>query len=150
MFKFHCITFPISSLTPIPEDIRSNFSNLTLLQTELNSNAMSVPSAINSKGHLVLTQSVFDYRASDPGVTFSPPLNTGLTTNHPRGATADEISERNRQYPLLRQDHTNYQICERCLKTLLLDAVPGIFLDEQCNETLGFGDKTTLVLLTHL
>ena len=63
----------IPSLTPIPEDIGPNFSNLTILQTDLNSNAMSVPSAISTKGHLGLTQSAFDYRTSDPGVNFAPP-----------------------------------------------------------------------------
>ena len=150
MSEIHRITFPIPSLTPIPEDIGPNFSNLTILQTELNSNAMSVPSAISTKGHLVLTQSAFDYRTSDPGVNFAPPPNPGLNPTHQRGASAEEIRERNRQHPLLRQDHANYQTCERCLKTLLLDAVPAIFLEEQRNETLGFGDKTTLVLLTHL
>ena len=66
------------------------------------------------------------------------------------GAITDEIFEKNHHHPLIRKDHANYQTCERCLKTLLLDAIPGIFLEKQKNETLGFEDKTTLVLLTHL
>ena len=37
-----------------------------------------------------------------------------------------------------------------CLKTLFLGTVFGIFLEEQKHKKLGYGDKTSLVLLTHI
>ena len=79
-------------------------------------------------------------------ITFPIPALTPIAED----ASTDKIAEKNRQHPLLRQYHANYQTCEICLKTLLLDTLPEIFLEEKKDETLRFGDKTTLVLLTHL
>ena len=66
------------------------------------------------------------------------------------GAPVDEMVEKNRYHPLLRQDHANYQTYERYLKTLIIDSIPDIFLEEQKHETLVIGDKTNLVLLIHM
>ena len=48
-------TLPIPVLTLLSEDVDYNYINLTLLETELNSNTMSVPSSSRGKCHLVLT-----------------------------------------------------------------------------------------------
>ena len=54
--------FPKPILTPILNDGNlPNYSNLTLLQQELNSNAISVTSPICQLGHLVLTVSPAEY-----------------------------------------------------------------------------------------
>ena len=143
------VTFHIPILTLIPKDVGSNYTNLSILQTELDSNTMSVHSSQNSKGHLVLAQPTLAYIISDPGLSFPTHTNIGLTPVHSRGASTEEISEKPAASPP-RQDHTNYQTCERCLKTSLLDYIPKIFLEEQKDDTLGLGDKTTLVFLTHL
>ena len=69
---------------------------------------------------------------------------------HSRGATAEELTETNRQHRLLREDFNLYWTLERTLKTLLVAAVPHLFIAELHDEALGWGKATTLQLLTHL
>ena len=43
-------TFPIKVLTPISVDQGPNHTNLTILQSELNADAMSIPSTLTTFG----------------------------------------------------------------------------------------------------
>ena len=144
------VTIHIPALIPIPEDVGPNYINLTLIQIELNSNAMSITSSQSGKCRLFFAQSASAYVISYHVATFPTRANPGRTPAHSRGASSNDISEKNWHHPLLCQYHANYQTCGRCLETILLDYLPEIFLEEQKDETLGFGDKTTLVLLTYM
>ena len=112
--------FPVGSLTPLSEDEPPSSATLQVLQTELNSNAMSVPSTTSTGfGHLVLTAQPQDYVTFDT-TDFPAPLNPGLNPVHSRGATAEELTESNRQHRLLCEDFNLYWTLEWALKTLLV------------------------------
>ena len=76
--------------------------------------------------------------------------NSGLIQSYSRGLSADEISRKTQKDLLLRQDHTNLQNYESFLKTLILDSISEILLEEQKDETLRFGDKNNIILIIHL
>ena len=79
--------FPKPILTPILNDGNlPNYTNLTLLQQELNSNAISVPTPICQLGHLVLTVSPGEY-LTHTLIPFNEPLHTGLNPTVPRVVT---------------------------------------------------------------
>ena len=98
---------------------------------------------------MVFTAPPLDYLAVDQ-TDFPAPTNPGLSPEHSRTASAEAIAEANRQHRLLREDFTLYWALERALKTLLVAAVPHLFIAELYDETLGWGTTTTLQLLTHL
>ena len=142
-------TFPIKVLTPIAADQGPNHTNLTILQSELNSDAMSIPSTLTTFGHLVLTVTTPVYITHCMNL-FPPPLNLGLTPVHARNAPPETIAETNRQHRILREDYALYHKTDNDLKGILLQAVPPIFVQAIKHPTLGFGNQTTLAILTHL
>ena len=87
--------------------------------------------------------------ALDP-IAFLAPPNSGLNTVYARSATEEELAETNCQHRLLCEDFNLYYTPERALKTLLVAAMPHLFIAELYDEALGWGTTTTLQLLTHL
>ena len=143
-------SFPVGSLTPLVEDEPPSSATLQILQTELNSNAMSVPSTTSAGyGHLILTAPPLEYIILDPN-PFLCPANPGLNPSHARNASEEEISETNRQHRLLIEEFKLYYSLERALRTLLIEAVPHLYIAELHDVALGWGNITTLQLLTHL
>lgn len=139
--------------TPVLSAVLGKPTNATLklLQKELNSNAMSVPSIRGGgiHGHLSLTISATDYLsiANEP---FLAPVHPGLNPIHAANATAPQITEANRQYAALLAEHKVYVTTEQALKRQLLAAVDRLYVNELQHETLGFASVSTLQLLTHL
>ena len=93
--------FPVKALTPISLSQGPDYNNLTIIQEELNSNAMSIPSTQTTFGHLGLTISAADFLTHDP-IGFAAPVNPGLNPFHIRPSTAGAIAETNRQHRILR------------------------------------------------
>ena len=111
---------------------------------------MSVPSTTSTGyGHLVLTAPPPEYAIRD-ATLFPAPTNPGLNPVHQRNVSAEELAETNRQHRLLREYFSLYYTLERALKTLLVAAVPHLFIADLHDEALGWGNTTTLQLLTHL
>jgi hypothetical protein len=143
------IAFSRPLLTPIAGE--PNNSSLKLLQAELNANAISIPShrGGGAHGHLVLIQTPENFILLS-GTAFDTPVNPGLSPDVPDNATNFQITEANRQF---NADHTEYSVfyaVERALKAQLIVAIDPLFIDELCDETMGFANTTTLQLLTHL
>ena len=146
----NAFTFPVGTLTPLSDDGPPTFASLQVLQTELNSNAMSVPSTTSTGyGHLVLTVPPEEYAVVDP-TDFPPPANPGLVPTYARNASAEAIAETNSQHKLEREDFSLYWQVERELRASLVIALPHLFIEALYDETLGWGNTTTLQLLTHL
>jgi hypothetical protein len=141
--------FPKPTLTVIRDT--PTHSTIATLEKEVNSNAMSIPSARGSgtHGHLALTVTAAAYLVLAE-VDFVPPPNPGAVPVHAATATAAQITEANRRFDAARLEFQTYTIVEGLLKRQVLAAVDSIYLDELNDETVGFATATCRDLLQHL
>jgi hypothetical protein len=143
------ITFARPQLTPIAGE--PNNSTLKLLQAELNSNAISIPSnrGGGAHGHLALIQDPTTYLALT-GAAFNSPAHPGLSPTLVANATGNQITEANRQYQADQGEYALFLAVERTLKAQLIAAIDSLYINELRDDTMGFANATTLQLLTHL
>jgi hypothetical protein len=141
--------FPKPVLTVIKH--APTHESLATLEKEINSNAMSIPSArgSGSHGHLALTITPAKYLALT-GVAFEAPTNPGAAANHPAAATTAQITEANRRFDAAKIEFQTYNVIEGLLKRQVLSAVDAMYLDELNDETVGFATSTCRALLAHL
>jgi hypothetical protein len=144
------ITFARPDLTPITGEPTN--SSLKLLQAKLNANAISIPSNCGggAHGHLSLIQCPANYLFLTDGTGFEPPVNPGLTPTLPANATGNQITEANRQYRVDQLEYSLYLAVERNLKTQLTSAIDSLFINELRDDTMGFANASTFLLLSHL
>jgi hypothetical protein len=85
------LSFPHAVLTPLPNE-RPTASTRELLQQEVSTNAISVPSARRNRaiGHYSLVVSAEKYFAASE-VIFDPPISPGAAPVHPPQSTAAQI-----------------------------------------------------------
>ena len=110
---------------------------------------MRIPSTLTIFGHLVLTVTTPVYITHCINL-FPPPPNPGCTPVHARNAPPEIIAETNRQHRIRREDYALYHKTDSDLKGILLQAVSPIFVRAIKHPTLGFGNQTTLDIITHL
>jgi hypothetical protein len=143
--------FPHQELTALSTTENPNNAALTLLQKEINANAMSIPSVRGggAHGHLALTMTPAAYLAIS-GIAFAVPIHPGPAPIHPNNATGPVITEINRQYTADLKEFNVYLAVEANLKKQLIQAVPDTYINELKDELLGYANATTLTLITHL
>ena len=94
--------FPIATLTPVvAEDAHGpSYTTLDVMQTEINSNAMSVPTRVanGDLGYLALVISEAKFFVHSGGITYIAPTSPPEAPVHPAGATSSQITEINHQY----------------------------------------------------
>ena len=96
------VVFPIACITPT--DTVPTRAYLTIIQTEINSNTISIaPTTSPTYGHLVLTVTPTTY-ISYGANAFSNPVNPGLNPIYEANATSDTICEVNLRH-IIRQVH---------------------------------------------
>ena len=83
-------------------------------------------------------------------VTYQVSINPGFVPDIPDQAKGPQIIELNRQHLVLRHVYDTYHLANKPWCTLVLAAIPSIFLEPLKLSTLGFGSCTTLQTLTHL
>ena len=127
------------------------YDDLTLakLQSELDANAISIPHTASQYKYFTLTVTTTTYISHNSG-GYLAPANSGATKYHKPITDEATITEDNHQYAILHQDYKTWYSTDRALKSLLVAAVPHIYLEELKHETLGYDNSTTLELLTHL
>jgi hypothetical protein len=142
--------FPHAVLTPLAKH-RPTVSALALLRQELNTNAISVPSARGNGalGLYALVVSAATY-TTDAAVAFDPPVNPGVAPVIPPAATAAIITETNRQFLADQKEFATFKATEAALKKQLLEAVPSTYINKLKHKTLGFANVTTLQIIEHL
>jgi hypothetical protein len=124
---------------------------MTLLQSELNGNAISVASNRGGGqcGHLALTLSGADYLAV-AHEAFATPPNPGNTPIHGKAPTAHQITELNRAFLAAKSEYKLYLAVGQALKKQLLAAVGDIYVNELAHPTLRYATVTVRDLLAHL
>ena len=140
--------FSIACLAPT--DTVPTWVYLTTIQTEINSNAISIKSLTNpTYGYLVLTVTPATYTSYGAN-TFLSPDNSGLNPTYEVTASSNIICEANRRRIFLPAHYETYRAADKAVRKNLLDAVPTIYLDAIKNDTLGFGECTSLLSRTSM
>jgi hypothetical protein len=145
-------SFPTKTLPPIADTrSRPTYASLRLAQTELNGNAASVHSNLGGglHGHLALTLSDEDY-LFETGVVFAKPPNPPPTPVLPPTPTTAQITEANRQNTAAKELFQTYHAVDKALRNQILAAVPEVYVRALRHTITGYGNVTSLRLLTHL
>jgi hypothetical protein len=126
-------------------------ATMTLLQSELNGNAISVASNRGGGqfGHLALTLSGANYLAVAHEAFVTPP-NPGNTPIHGEAPTAHQITESNRAFLVAKSEYKLYLAVGQALKKQLPAAVGDIYVNELAHPTLRYARVTVRNLLAHL
>ena len=147
-------SFPIKTLTPISTSTsKPTYATITVAQTQLNGNAMSVPSdgGDGILGHLALTVTAAVYDDLSAGnVPFVPPVNPGPAPIHPPNATGAQIAETNRQWKEDRSTYRTYHEVDKALRNQVIEAVHPSYIRSLYNVQTGYGNLTCRQLLEHL
>jgi len=147
-------SFPVKVLSPIATSIAPpSYATIQLAQTQLNSNATSVPSQGGDgvHGHLALTVTPARYaELSNGNVAFVAPINPPIDPVHGANATAFQIAENIRQHKAQLTTFRTYHDVDKALRNMLIDAVHPVYIRALYDTSVGFGNVTTLQLLTHL
>ena len=145
-------SFPTKKL-PLIADSRSrpSYASLRLAQTELNGNAASVHSNSGGglHGHLALTISDEDY-LYEASVPYDKPPNPPVTPFLPATPTAPQISDAHRQHIAAKQLFQTYHAVDKALRNQILEAVPDVYVRALRHTVTGYGNVTSLKLLTYL
>jgi hypothetical protein len=146
--------FPHPVLTKIDDNnTERTFASIRIAHVELNANAASIYSAQGDclQGHLVLTIAANDYIERSLGNKhFEPPAAPPAFPSHSDTASDAPIAETNRHHKARKEEFILYHNVDTALRNLLIAAVPPIFLADQRDPMIGFGNKTVLQLLTYL
>ena len=145
--------FPTHVLTPIADSqSRPSYASLCITQTELNGNAASVHSNLGDglHGHLALTIPIDEYLALTNNVPFVTPINPAGQPVHPAQVTGNQITEINRQHLEQKQVFHTYHEVDQALRNQIIAAVPDVYIWALKHTTTGFGNVTSLQLLSHL
>ena len=145
-------SIPTLKLTPISTTTNTpTYATLRAAQTQLNANAASIPShgGDGLHGHVALTLSPADY-AILSAIPFLPPTNPAPIIEHPTGLTAHQITELNRLHTTACSVFRTYNEVDKALRTQIIDAVADHYIEDLYDPTLGYGNVSSLALLTHL
>jgi hypothetical protein len=142
--------FPHAVLTPLATH-RPTVPALALLRQELNTNAISVPSARGNGllGLYALVVSAATY-TTDAAIAFDPPVNPGVAPVIPPAATQAQITEANRQFLADHKEFSTFKSTEAALKKQLIEAVPSTYINKLKHKSLGFANVSTLQIIEHL
>jgi len=125
------------------------YASLRLAQTELDGNAASVHSNSSGglHGHLALTISAEDY-LYEAGVSYEKPPNPPEQPILPATPTVPQISDAHRKNTAAKQLFQTYHAVDKALRNQISEAVPDVYIHALRHTVTGYGNVTSLCLLT--
>jgi hypothetical protein len=141
--------FPHSSLPKVTGE--PTFEDIKTIHRYLNTNAMSVSSYEGGgrHGHLGLMMMNDEYFALATDV-FTDPDNPGATPVHPENTIAARIAEANQAHTEVIRVYGTYHNIDQTFKKLIIEEFEDQFLNALSDEVVGYANRTSLDLLTHL
>jgi hypothetical protein len=127
------------------------FEDLKIIHRYLNTNAMGV-SLYEGRirhGHLGLIMMNDEYFALATDA-FTTTENPGATPAHPDNATSARIAEANRAHMEAIRVYWTYNNVDQAFKKLIIDTFEDQLLNALSNKVVGYTNRTSLDLLTHL
>jgi hypothetical protein len=143
------VSFPYNSLPKVTSE--PTFEDLKIIRRYLNNNAMSVLSYKGGvwHGHLGLIMINHKYFALTMDV-FTAPENPVATPMHPDNSKASRIAQANQAQKEATSVYRTYNNFDQAFKKLIIDAFEDQFLNALSNELVGYANRTSLDILTHL
>ena len=139
--------FVVTDLTPIT--VTPSRVTLQIMQTELNTNTMSIPTNASLLGHLALTMNATAY-ARKSATALPVPTNPGTGPTIAEKSSTATINQAHFDWKIKKSQYDTYHSTDRALKTQVLKAVPSMFYDVLNDDDIGYASVTTLKLLEHL
>jgi len=99
------------------------------------------------QGHLALTICEAKYLAITGNVAFVPPLNPPLQPEQAASNTGPQITEANRMHLEL---FSTYQAVDRALRSLILAAVPHVYVNPLSHDITGFRNVSALTIMASI
>jgi hypothetical protein len=141
--------FPHNSLRKVTGE--PMFEDLKIILCYLNTNTMIVSSYEGGGWHghlgLILTNDKYFALATD---IFTAPENPGATPVHPYNSTSAQIAEANREHTEEICVYRTYNNVDQAFKKLIIYAFKDQLLNALSNKVVGYANRTSLDLLTHL
>jgi hypothetical protein len=81
---------------------------------------------------------------------FTVPENTGATPVHPDNTTSTLITEANHAHTEAIRVYRTYNNVDQAFKKLIIDAFEDQFFNALSDKLVGYANRTSLDLLTHL
>ena len=127
------------------------YKTLAEVNLKLNKNAASVHSHLGNGqlGLLFLTISPAIYN-NQSNTVFVPPANPSPSPIIPQGFTAVQIADICQQYDVDSDLYTEYDMMDKALKSLLIDAVNKTYIQSLREKYIGYANVTTKEMLAHL
>jgi hypothetical protein len=145
------VRFPVQSLPLVATKTEQpTYASILAARIGLNGNATTINSTAGGglHGHLALVLTAAEYLAM-AGVAFIPPAAPAPLA-HAVGATAAQIIEDNRIHKSATGLFQQYHYTDQALRQQLIAATPEVYIQAVKDPLLGFGQVTTLTILTHL
>jgi hypothetical protein len=143
------VGFPHNSLPKVTGE--PALEGLRIIRRYLNTNAMSVSSYEGGGRHghlgLIMTNDEYFTLAID---VFTAPENTGATPVHLDNATTARIAEADRAHMEAICVYRTYNNVDQAFKKLITDAFEDQFINALSDEVVGYANRTSINLLTHL
>jgi hypothetical protein len=141
--------FPHNSLPEVTGE--PTFEDLKIIHRYLNTNAMSVSSYEGGvrQDHFCLIIMNDEYLALATDV-FTAPENPGAIPVHADNATAARIAEANQAHKEATRVYRTYNKVDPAFKKLVIDAFENQFINALSDEVVGYANRMSLDLLTHL
>jgi hypothetical protein len=141
--------FPHSSLLKVAGE--PTFEDLKVIRRLLNTNAMSVASYQGGGRHgnlrIIMTNEEYFTIAVD---VFPVPNNPGPSAAAVAGMTAKVIAETTRLHKEEKKVYRTYHNVDQAIKKLVIESFDDAYLNALSDEIVGYGNCTSLQLLTHL
>jgi hypothetical protein len=141
--------FPHSSLPKVTGD--PTFEDLKIIRRYLNTNAMSVSSYEGGGRHgrlsLIMTNDEYFALAMD---FFTAPDNPGATPVHPENSTAARIAEAILAHTEATRIYRTYHNVDQAFKKLIIEAFEDQFRNALSEKVVGYANRASLDILTHL
>lgn len=151
--KISTETFPFSVITPIAEGSADpTFASLQLAQSQLNANARSVHTSAGTglHGHMVLTMQPDIYLATTNNVVHEAPVYPGSRAALLPGMSAILANITSTEFKDNLHAFDLYHDTDKILVKQLIAATPDEHIFALHDEHAGYGNITTLQMLTHL
>ena len=140
-------SFPVPVLKPITST--TIIQNLQKLQTEFNTNAVSVYSTITDFGHLVLSMIKVDYLAKGADNLPSPTNPKSIISIRQR-TTTTTFAQAQQLFSVARKIYDIYNTYNKTLKAQILAIINHLYISDLHDDNIGFAFFTALDIMTHL
>jgi hypothetical protein len=146
-------SFTTAIISPIAtSQARPSYASLQQAQSKLNGNTTSVHTNLGGglHGRLTLAISEAQYLTLSKDIAFIPPDIPTPNPVHAPGATALIINEANRQHLEQQKAFKIYHDVDKALRNQIIDSLPDLYIRAIKHATTGYGNVTTLTMLTNL